>query len=170
MNPVVNFIEVENRVISATYRNLMIGAKIQLVDKTSGHPLPEPVIKITSPMPSGSLRISLPASVSAGNYLLRALNGRGEFAARKASPFTSANARFSQAFQVFPAAAGNRHLLIARLAASGVKRRHGAGWLAPFHRNPLDEPVVGVRADDGRGDLRRALAAGSRQPSAKRWQ
>jgi hypothetical protein len=82
MNPVVNFIEVENRVISATYRNLMIGAKIQLVDKTSGHPLPEPVIKITSPMPSGSLRISLPASVSAGNYLLRALNGRGEFAAQ----------------------------------------------------------------------------------------
>jgi hypothetical protein len=33
-------------------------------------------------MPSGSLRISLPASVSAGNYLLRALNGRGEFAAQ----------------------------------------------------------------------------------------
>ncbi len=66
MNPVINFIELENRVISATYRNLMIGAKIQLVDKTSGNPLPDPVTTLTSPMPSGSLRISLPASVPAG--------------------------------------------------------------------------------------------------------
>jgi hypothetical protein len=82
MNPVVNFIELENRVISATYRNLMIGAKVLLVDKTSGEPLSEPVAMITSPMPSGSLRISLPASVTAGYYFLRALNGHGEFAAQ----------------------------------------------------------------------------------------
>jgi hypothetical protein len=82
MNPVIYFVELENRVISATYRNLMIGAKIQLVDKDSGEPLPEPVTKITSPTPSGSLRISLPASVRAGDYLLRALNGHGEFAAQ----------------------------------------------------------------------------------------
>ncbi len=68
--------------ISATYRKLMIGAKVQLVDKTSGEPLPEPVTKITSPMPSGSLRISLPASVGAGDYFLRALNGHGEFVAQ----------------------------------------------------------------------------------------
>jgi hypothetical protein len=84
MNPVINFVELENRVISATYRKLMIGAKVQLVDKTSGEPLPEPVTRITSPMPSGSLRISLPASVSAGDYFLRALNGHGEFAAQSA--------------------------------------------------------------------------------------
>ena len=82
MNPVINFVELENRVISATYRNLMVGAKVLLVDKTSGEPLPEPVTKITSPMPSGSLRISLPASVKAGDYFLRALNGHGEFAAQ----------------------------------------------------------------------------------------
>ncbi len=68
--------------ISATYRNLMIGAKVQLVDKTSGEPLPEPVTTITSPMPSGLLRISLPASIAAGDYFLRALNGHGEFAAQ----------------------------------------------------------------------------------------
>ena len=68
--------------ISATYRNLMIRAKVLLVDKTSGEPLPEPVTTITSPTPSGSLRISLPASVKAGNYFLRALNGHGEFAAQ----------------------------------------------------------------------------------------
>jgi hypothetical protein len=82
MNPVIYFVELENRVISATYRNLMIGAKVQLVDKASGEPLPEPVTMITSPMPSGSLRISLPASVRAGDYLLRALNGHGEVAAQ----------------------------------------------------------------------------------------
>ena len=82
MNPVINFIELENRVISATYRNLMIRAKVLLVDKTSGEPLPEPVTTITSPTPSGSLRISLPASVKAGHYFLRALNGHGELAAQ----------------------------------------------------------------------------------------
>ena len=82
MNPVIYFVELENRVISATYRNLMIGAKIQLVDTTTGEPLPEPVTKITSPMTSGLLRIRLPASVRAGDYLLRALNGHGEFAAQ----------------------------------------------------------------------------------------
>ena len=82
MNPVINFVELENRVISATYRNFMIGAKVLLVDKTSGEPLPGPVTTITSPTPSGSLRISLPASVKARDYLLRALNGHGEFAAQ----------------------------------------------------------------------------------------
>jgi hypothetical protein len=78
----INFIEFENRVISATYRNFMIGAKVLLVDKTSGEPLPEPVTTINSPVPSGSLRISLPASVKAGHYFLRALNGHGECAAQ----------------------------------------------------------------------------------------
>jgi hypothetical protein len=84
MNPVIHFSELENRVISATYRNLMIGAKVQLVDKSNGEPVPEPVTKITSPMPSGSLRISLPVSVKPGDYFLRALNGHGEFAAQSA--------------------------------------------------------------------------------------
>jgi hypothetical protein len=82
MNPAIHFIEFENRVISATYRNLMIGAKIQLVDKSSGYPLLDPVTTLTSPVPSGSLRISLPTSVTAGEYFLRALNGRGDLAAQ----------------------------------------------------------------------------------------
>lgn len=82
MNPAINFVELENRVISAVFRNLMIGAKVLLVDKTSGEPLTEPVTTITSPMPSGSLRISLPPSVKAGDYFLRALNGHGEVAAQ----------------------------------------------------------------------------------------
>jgi hypothetical protein len=82
MNPVIHFVGIENRVISATYRNLMIGAKVLLIEKLSGRPLPEPVTSITSPIPSGSLRISLPHSVGAGDYFLRALNGHGQIAAQ----------------------------------------------------------------------------------------
>jgi hypothetical protein len=82
MNRTINFVELENRVISATYRNLMVKAKVVLVDKTSGEPLPDPVITIASPVPSGSLRIRLPETVKPGAYYLKALNGHGEFAAQ----------------------------------------------------------------------------------------
>ena len=82
MNPVINFVEFENRVISATYRNLMVRAKVVLVDKTSGEQLPEPVTTIASPAPNGSLRIRLPDGVKPGHYYLRALNGHGEHAAQ----------------------------------------------------------------------------------------
>ena len=87
MNPVINFVELENRVISATYRNLMIGAKVVLVDKTSGEQLPDPVARISSPVPVGSLRISLPASVKSGDYYLKVLNGHGQFAAQSVGFF-----------------------------------------------------------------------------------
>jgi hypothetical protein len=82
MNPVVSFVEYENRVISATYRNLMVRAKVVLVDKTSGEHLPDPVATISSPMPNGSLRMRLPESVKPGIYYLKALNGHGEYAAQ----------------------------------------------------------------------------------------
>jgi len=82
MNPVVNFVEYENRVISATYRNLMVKAKVVLVDKTSGDQLPDPMATISSPLPNGSLRMRLPDSVRPGTYYLKALNGHGEYAAQ----------------------------------------------------------------------------------------
>lgn len=82
MNPVINFVELENRVISATYRNLMVRATVVLVDKASGEQLPEPVIMIASPVPNGSLRIRLPDAVKAGVYYLKALNGHGQYAAQ----------------------------------------------------------------------------------------
>jgi hypothetical protein len=56
MNPVLNFVELENRVVSATYRNLMVKAKVVLVNRASGEPLPDPVVTISSPAPNGSLR------------------------------------------------------------------------------------------------------------------
>ena len=82
MTAVINFVEFENRVITATYRNLMVKAKVVLVDKTSGEQLPDPVVTISSPAPNGSLRIRLPDSVKVGTYYLRALNGHGQYAAQ----------------------------------------------------------------------------------------
>jgi hypothetical protein len=84
MNSVINFVEYENRVISATYRNLMVRAKVILVEKTSGEQLPDPVTTITSPMPAGSLRIRLPEQVGPGSYFLMALNGHGDYLAKSA--------------------------------------------------------------------------------------
>jgi hypothetical protein len=84
MPSVINFVELENRVISATYRHLMVKAKVVLVDKKSGVALATPVTTITSPLPSGALRIRLAKSIPAGVYFLRALNAHGEYLGRSA--------------------------------------------------------------------------------------
>ncbi len=89
----INFVEFENRVISATYRNLMIRAKVVLVE-ASGEQLADPVTTIGS-RPPGSLRIRLPDAVTSGAYYLRALNGHGE-AAAQAWSFTSARPAISR--------------------------------------------------------------------------
>jgi hypothetical protein len=82
MRAVINFVELENRVISATYRSLAFRAKVVLVERASGEQLPDPVITIASPAPSGWLRIRLPDVVKPGAYYLKALDGHGAFAAR----------------------------------------------------------------------------------------
>jgi hypothetical protein len=84
MQSIINFVEFENRVVSATYRNLMVKAKVVLVDKATGQQLPDPVTTIASPAPNGWLRIRLPDSIKAGVYYLLALNGHGEPAAQSA--------------------------------------------------------------------------------------
>jgi hypothetical protein len=84
MNPTINFVELENRVISATYRNLMVKAKVVLIDKRSGDELPEPSTMIASPVPSGLQRIGLPDAVKPGAYFLKAVNGHGQPAAQSA--------------------------------------------------------------------------------------
>ena len=81
MISIINFVEIENRVIAATYRNLMIKAKVVLVEKASGEQLADPVTTIASPAPNGSLRIRLPHAIKPGIYYLRALNGHGAAAA-----------------------------------------------------------------------------------------
>jgi hypothetical protein len=82
MHSIINFVELENRVISATYRNLMVKAKVVLVEKASGEQLSDPVTTISSPLPSGALRIRLPDSVKPGFYFLRALNAHGDDVAK----------------------------------------------------------------------------------------
>jgi hypothetical protein len=82
MNSVIKFVEFENRVISATYRNLMIKAKVVLIDGASDSQLSDPVITIASPLPAGTLRIRLPDAVKPGIYYLRALNVHGDRLAR----------------------------------------------------------------------------------------
>jgi len=84
MKPVIRFVEIENRVISATYGRLMVRAKVVLVEKASGRQLPEPIATIASPVPVGTLRIKLPDAIKPGTYFLKALNGRGEDAAQSA--------------------------------------------------------------------------------------
>jgi hypothetical protein len=84
MNSVINFVELDNRVISATYRNLMVRAKVVLVEKASGEPLPEPVTTVTSPLPTGALRIRLPDHIRPGTYFLTARNAHGKDVARTA--------------------------------------------------------------------------------------
>ncbi|MDB5603174.1 MAG: uncharacterized protein JWP25_74 [Bradyrhizobium sp.] len=89
MKSIIKFVELENRVISATYRNLMIKAKVVLVNKANGEQLAEPVTTIASPAPNGLLRIKLPDSIKSGAYYLKALNGRGEPAAQSAEFYVS---------------------------------------------------------------------------------
>ena len=85
MNSAVHFVEIDNRIITANYRNLMIKAKVLLVDKASGRPLLDPVTTISSPLPTSQLRIRLPDSVKAGLYVLEAFNAHGEKVAQSAA-------------------------------------------------------------------------------------
>ena len=78
----IHFVEFENRVVAATYRNLMLKAKVVLVDQSSDAQLPDPVVTITSSLPTGMLRIRLPENVGPGLYYLWALNVYGDRLAR----------------------------------------------------------------------------------------
>ncbi len=60
----------------------MVGAKVVLVNKTSGEQLPDPVTTIASTVPNGSLRIRLPNTFKSGAYYLKALNAHGDYAAQ----------------------------------------------------------------------------------------
>src|SRR5436309_8260316 len=86
----------------------------------------------------------------------------------KASSFSSPD--IPPSGSVLSATLAKSQLSIAGLAARGVKRRIGARMLARFARNLLDDVVVCVRADDGCGDLRRAVAAEPTWPAANGWQ
>jgi hypothetical protein len=83
LNSAINFVELANRVVSATYRNLVVKAKLVLVEKASGAESTEPVT-ITSTLPNASLRIRLPDGIKPGVYFLLARNVYGDEVARSA--------------------------------------------------------------------------------------
>jgi hypothetical protein len=87
MDPVINFVSIANRTVSAEYRNLMIGGKVVLVNTTSGQQLPAPVTPIGSTQ--GTLTITLPDSVKAGQYHLQALDPQDRFAAQSVDFFVN---------------------------------------------------------------------------------
>jgi hypothetical protein len=87
MNPIINFVAIEHNVISAMYLNLTTGAKVVLVDKTSGQQMPDPVTEITSP--EGSLSIRLPETFAPGAYYLKALDAQGKYAAQSVEFYVS---------------------------------------------------------------------------------
>jgi hypothetical protein len=84
MKPIISFVEIENRVIIAKYRRLMVRARVVLVEKTSGRQVPETATMIASPVPVGALRIRLPEAIKPGTYFLKVFNGHGEDAAQSA--------------------------------------------------------------------------------------
>ena len=84
MNSVIKFVELENHVISATYRNLMVRAKVVVVDKASGEAVAGAGHHDYLAGPQWSLRIRLPDQSSPGAYFLMAFNGHGEAAAQSA--------------------------------------------------------------------------------------
>ena len=84
MKPVISSIEIENRVITAKYQRLMVGAQVVLVEKASGRQLPETATRVASPVPVGALRIRLPKAIEPETYFLKAFNRHSEDTARSA--------------------------------------------------------------------------------------
>jgi hypothetical protein len=84
MSSTIYFVDLADRIISATYRNLAVGVKVVIVDGASGEHLADPITTIASVAPSGSLRIKLPETIESGAYYLKALSGQDEAAAYSA--------------------------------------------------------------------------------------
>ncbi len=82
MNSFINFVELENRVISATYRNLMLQAKVVLVDQASGEQLARACDHDHVAGPDRMVEDQVAGRRQAGRLLLQALNGHGRPAAQ----------------------------------------------------------------------------------------
>jgi hypothetical protein len=96
----------------------MSGAKVVLVDKTSGQQMPDPVTAITSP--EGSLSITLPETFNAG-LLSEGVQRAGRVCCAERRVLRQLTQRLSHCLRGF-----SPQLSIAGLAAGGVKRRIGA--------------------------------------------
>jgi hypothetical protein len=92
-SPIINFVSISARKISADYINLPAGSQVVLVDKTSGTTMAAPVTKAEG---SGSLSITLSDAFPSGDFYLLAQDRSGGGLAQSVE-FYVASASGSQA-------------------------------------------------------------------------
>jgi hypothetical protein len=78
-SPIINFVSISGLDISAAYQNLPDGARVVLVNETSGATMPSPV---TPARGSSPLAIELPAGFPLGAYYLKAEDSAGSWLAQ----------------------------------------------------------------------------------------
>jgi hypothetical protein len=78
-NPILNFVSILGGQVSATAANFSGGARVVLVNKTSGATLADPAIEVSG---DGPLGITLPEPFPAGAYYLKGLDKDGGYLAQ----------------------------------------------------------------------------------------
>jgi hypothetical protein len=78
-SPIINFLSISGRSVSAQYENLPDGSQVVFVDSTSGKTMATPVLPAAG---SGPLAVALPAEFRSGAYYLQAQDQAGAYLAR----------------------------------------------------------------------------------------
>ena len=81
-SPILNFVNLQGRVVHATYQHMPANSKIVLIDKISGKAMPAPVAVARASDSQIAVTIKLPATVKAGTYHLKAQNLAGGYLAQ----------------------------------------------------------------------------------------
>jgi hypothetical protein len=84
--PIVNFVRISGRDISAACQDLPDATQVVLVNKTSGATMPNPVTPASG---SGPLAIQLPAGFPPGAYYLKAQDSAGSLLAQSVEFYVS---------------------------------------------------------------------------------
>ena len=82
VSPVLNFVNIQGHVVHATYQHMPAGARIVLVDKSSGKAMPAPVEAVRPSDSQISIAINLPATFKMGTYHLKAQSSAGGYLAQ----------------------------------------------------------------------------------------
>ena len=78
-NPILNFVSIVGKQVSAMSVNFPDGARVVVVDKTSGETLSTPVTEASG---SGPVAIALPGDFPLGDYYLKGLDKDGGYLAQ----------------------------------------------------------------------------------------
>jgi hypothetical protein len=85
-SPIVNFVSISGRKVSAAYETLPAGSAVVLVNKTSGETMPSPVTKAAG---SGPLVINLGDGFPSGVFYLKAQDQAGAHLAQSVEFYVS---------------------------------------------------------------------------------